>query len=307
MPTSTYFDQQHANQAAVRRVLLVTLGVHLAISALKLIFGYHANVVSLQADGFHSLFDALSNVIGLVALGLALQPPDPEHPYGHQKLEVAASLAIGIMILLGLLEVGRGVWGAAVGDSAPEITAVTFAVVVVAIASSFFISWYEKRAGKRYNSMILESDAAHTLSDALAGLAVLLGMILVVAGFPAGDIFAALAVMLFIGMTAYRVLRTGMDVIVDASLLDARLICDVAEEVDEVMSCHYVRSRGMPGRVHLDLHITLAPEMTLSRAGEIMLQVKARLHERFPELEDVLIQMEPHKPVHYEDVPENLL
>ncbi len=291
----------------MRRVLLVTLGVHLLISALKLGFGYHANIVSLQADGFHTLFDALSNIIGLVALGLALQPPDPEHPYGHQKLEVAASLSIGIMILLGLLEVGRGVWRAAVGETEPIISAAAFAVIGVAIASSFLISWYERRAGEKYNSMILKSDADHTLSDGLAGLAVLGGMILIAVGFPAGDIFAALAVMIFIGMTAYRVLRTGMDVVVDASLLDAETICQIAEEVDEVLSCHYVRSRGMPGSVHLDLHITLAPEMRLSEAGEVMLEIKALLRERFPEIEDVLIQIEPHKPVHYEDVPDNLV
>ena len=307
MPTNTHLDQKNASHDAVRRVLVLTLCVHLLISFLKLGFGYHANIVSLQADGFHTLFDALSNVIGLVALGLALQPPDPEHPYGHQKLEVAASLAIGIMILLGLLEVGRGVWRAALGETEPMITLAAYAVILVAIASSFFISWYERHAGEKYNSMILKADAEHTFSDALAGLAVLVGMGLVTAGIPSGDVFAALAVMLFIGMTAYRVLRTGMDVIVDAALLDAETICEVAQEVDEVLSCHYVRSRGMPGRVHLDLHITLAPEMQLSQAGAVMLRVKERLREHFPEIEDILIQIEPHKPIHLEDVPENLV
>lgn len=307
MPTDIRIDQQNAHHEAVRRVLLVTLSVHLLVSTLKLGFGYYANIVSLQADGFHSLFDALSNIIGLVALGLAMQPPDPEHPYGHQKLEVAASLAIGIMILLGLLEVGRGVLRAAVGDTVPQISFRAYAVVVVAIAASLFISWYERKAAAKYNSMLLESDADHTLSDALAGIAVLVGMGLVSYGIPAGDVFAALAVMAFIGMTAYRVLRNGMDVVVDASLLEAGDICEVVEQLQEVKSCHYVRSRGMPGSVHLDLHITLSPEMRLSEAGTVMLDVKDRLHDEFPELEDILIQIEPHKPVHYEDVPENLV
>ena len=291
---------------AVRRVLIVTLLIHIAISGLKLAFGYHANIVSLQADGFHSLFDALSNIIGLVALGLAMQPPDPEHPYGHQKIEVAASLTIGIMILLGLIEVGRAVLSAAVGDTVPSIGVAAYAVVLVTIAASLTISIYERRAAKRHNSMILESDADHTLSDALAGFAVLIGMALVSLGIPAGDIFAALAVMLFIGMTAYRVLRSGLDVVVDASLLDADAVCRVTESIDAVRSCHYVRNRGMPGRVHLDLHITLDPNMRLDEAGQILLQVKARLHDHFTDLDDVLIQIEPHKPIHYQDVPENL-
>lgn len=307
MPCESSSPPCGGSHRAVRRVLVVTLTVHLSVSLLKLGYGYWANIVSLQADGFHSLFDALSNVIGLVALGLALQPPDPEHPYGHQKLEVAASIAIGVMILLGLLEVGRGVWSAAVGAAEPRVTFAAYALMGVAILASLLISWYERRAADRYDSMILASDADHTLSDALAGLAVLGGMALVSFGFPVGDVVAALAVMCFIGMAAYRVLRKAMDVVVDAAYLDARTVCELVEELDEVRSCHYVRSRGMPGNVHLDLHVTLAPEMTLSTAGDVMLQIKDRLHDRFSELEDVLIQIEPHKPVHYDDVPENLV
>ena len=94
--------------AAVQRVLWITLGLNLLVAFAKIFFGYRADIVSLQADGFHSIFDGASNVIGLVALGLAAKPPDPEHPYGHRKIEVAASFSIGLMVLLGLLEVGRG-------------------------------------------------------------------------------------------------------------------------------------------------------------------------------------------------------
>lgn len=292
---------------AVRRVLLFTLAANVLVSLLKLGYGYWANIVSLQADGFHSLFDALSNVIGLVALGLAMQPPDPEHPYGHQKLEVAASLVIGVMILLGLLEVGRGVWSAAVEGVAPNVGPAGYGVVGLTIASSLFVSFYERSAAKKYDSMILASDADHTLTDALAGLSVLGGMALVSFGIPAGDILAALAVMGFIGMAAYRVLRKAIDVVVDAALLDAEVVCDLVESIEEVDSCHYVRSRGMPDNVHLDLHVTMSPDMKLSEAGDVLLRIRDLLHEHFAELEDVLIQIEPHEPVHYDDVPEKLV
>ncbi|TXD38448.1 cation transporter [Lujinxingia vulgaris] len=307
MCASTPEVSRSSNHRAVRRVLIFTLAANLLVAMGKLAWGYHASIVSMQADGFHSFFDALSNVIGLIALGMATRPPDREHPYGHQKLEVAASMAIGMMILLGLLEVGRGVWAAATGAAEPQVGPAAFGVIGVAIATSFLISWYEKRAAKRYDSMILASDAAHTFSDALAGIAVLIGLVLVQAGVPSGDIFAALAVMLFIGMTAYRVLRDGMVVLVDAALLDADAIREVVGAHPEVRSCHYVRSRGMPGAVHLDLHVTVDPDMRMEEAGEVLLQLKDRLHERFHELEDVLIQLEPHHPVHYEDVPENLV
>lgn len=298
---------QLSNQIAVRRVLWITLGLNVLVAVIKLIYGYYANIVSLQADGFHTVFDALSNVIGLVALSLAMRPPDPEHPYGHQKFEVAASLVIGFFIVLGFLEVARGVWNAAAGDSSPTITPASYGIVIFTIAVSLIISWYERRAGKRLNSMILISDAAHTFSDALAGVAVLVGILLVDLGMPAGDILAALAVMIFIGSTAFRVLRDGIAVVLDASLLDATNVRNIVQRVPEVLSCHYVRSRGMPGHVHLDLHITLDPNMRLKQAGDILLLVKQNLRQHFPELDDILIQIEPHHPIHYEDVPDQLL
>ena len=307
MTNAIEWRQSKERHGAVRRVLVITLCVHLMVAALKLAFGYWSNIVSLQADGFHTLFDALSNIIGLIALGMALQPPDPEHPYGHHKLEVVASLAIGVMILLGLMEIGRGVWSSILKGTDPQITIWAFGVAIFATCSSATISLYERRAARKHDSMILEADANHTLSDALGGAAVIAGMLLYVGGWAWGDVAAATVVMGIILWTALRVLKEGLNVLIDASLLDADTIRRVVEEIEAVRSCHYVRSRGLPGRVHLDLHLTLDPQMRLSEAGEVLLEVKAHLRESFPELEDILIQIEPHNPVHYQDVPANLV
>ncbi len=214
-PTDEEFGQ---TAPQVRRVLWITFFLNLAVAAAKLIYGYMTDIVSLQADGFHSIFDGMANVIGLVAMGLAMKPPDPEHPYGHRKIEVAASLVIGLMVTLGFLEVGRGVWDAATSDVAPKVTAASYVVVLVTLSVSLGVSFYERRAGERLNSMILKADSAHTFTDSIAGVSVLLGMYLVDIGIVVGDVLAALAVMFFIGMTAYRVLREGIDVLVDTLL-----------------------------------------------------------------------------------------
>ena len=307
MLTEQQISRQVVNRDGVRRVLIMTLAAHVLISAAKLITGYHGDIVSLQADGLHSLFDALSNVIGLFALGIALRPPDPEHPYGHRKVEVVASLAIGVMLLLALLEIGRGILAAAMGDQPPRVGAVALTVQTIAILASLGISIFERRRARRYQSQLLAADSQHTLSDALSGVAVIVGMILVTVGVPAGDILAAMVVMVFIGVASYRVMKTAMDVMVDAALLDATEVCALADTMDPIKSCHYVRSRGMRGSVHLDLHITMDPSTDLAQAGKIMLEFKAKLRERFPEIVDIIIQVEPHHPAHYEDVPEKLL
>lgn len=299
--------QTSGEAGRVRLVLWVTLFLNVAVAATQVGYGYWANIISLQADGFHTVFDALSNVIGLVALGIARQPPDMEHPYGHQKLEVAASIVIGLFVLLGFMEVARAIWNAAGTETTPAITPAAYGIVVATILVNLGVASLEHWAGKRYDSMILQSDAAHTASDALASGSVLAGMYFVEIGIPVGDVVAALAVMMFIGMTAYRVLRHGLEVIVDSSHLDPHGVCEVVEEMEPVRSCHYVRSRGMPGHIHLDLHLSLDPDTRLSEAGEILFDVKERLREQFPDIEDIIVQLEPHEEEHVEDVPDKLV
>lgn len=298
---------REARGRAVRKVLWITLALNLAVAGSKLGYGYFSGLVSLQAEGFHSAFDALSNIIGLVALGIARKPADPEHPYGHRKLEAAASLVIGLMVLLGMLEVGRAIYGALVAGITPEVTGAAYAVLIVTIVVNLGVSFYERREGNRLNSMILKSDAAHTLTDSIAALGVLIGLAMVDRGFPQADIVAASIVMVFIGATAIRVLRSGLDVIVDTAHLDARAVRDLVEQMEDVRSCHYVRSRGMPGHVHLEFHMSLDSDISLARAGEVMLAAKERVLSAYPEVEDVLIQMEPHDSHYVEDVPENLV
>lgn len=296
-----------ARNLAVRRVLWLTLSLNLMVAGSKLGYGYFSGLVSLQAEGFHSAFDALSNIIGLVALGVARKPADKEHPYGHRKLEAAASLVIGLMVLLGMLEVGRAIYQALVAGVTPDVQPAAYGILIVTILVNLGISFYERREGDRLNSMILKSDAAHTMTDSVAALAVLIGLIAVDRGFPQADIVAASLVMVFIGSTALRVLRDGLDVIVDTAHLDANAVRDLVETMDEVRSCHYVRSRGMPGHVHLEFHMSLDADLSLSRAGELMLEAKALVLNAYPEVEDVLIQLEPHARDYVEDVPENLV
>lgn len=292
---------------AIRRVLIVTLVLNLLVAVSKYVVGFSYDIVSLQADAFHSAFDALSNVIGLVALGIATRPPDPEHPYGHRKFEVAASLVIGMMVVLGLIEVGQGVYASMTENVRPQIEPFAYAVVVGTILINLGISWWERREGRKHDSMILVSDAAHTASDSLAALAVLVGITLVDLGYEFGDVLASLVVMVFIGMTAYRVLREGLDVVLDTAPLDARAVRAIVESHDDVRSCHYVRSRGMPGSVHLEFHLSLDPQLTLAAAGEIMVTVKEMVRAKLPEVKDIVVQLEPHVPEHIEDVPDRLI
>ena len=89
----------------VSTVLLRVFFLNLAVAAAKIALGLSTGAVSVLSDGFHSLTDTASNVVGLVGVRVASQPPDANHPYGHRKFETIASVGIMVFLLLVLLEV----------------------------------------------------------------------------------------------------------------------------------------------------------------------------------------------------------
>jgi cation diffusion facilitator family transporter len=284
--------------ARVRRVLWGTLGLNLLVAAMKIAAGTYSGSTALLADGFHSVFDGVSNVVGLFAVGVAAQPPDQDHPYGHHKIEVAASLVIGVMVLLAMIEIGRQALAAFGAGEVPRVDVWALGAASLSLVISAVISRWEGRVGDELDSPILLADAGHTASDALATTSVLAGLGLVWIGVPAGDLIATVVVLFFVGVAVWRIFERVVEVLVDVSRIDPEEVRAIADEIAGIISCHEIRSRGMSGHIQLDLHVTFAPETTLSEAGDRMLLLKERLHERFPRVQDIVVQLEPHLPEH---------
>src|SRR6476659_3907036 len=89
----------------VSTVLWRVLFANLAVADAKIALGYYSGAVSILSDGFHSLTDSASNVVGLVGVSFARRPPDANHPYGHRKYETMASVGIMIFLIIVLVEV----------------------------------------------------------------------------------------------------------------------------------------------------------------------------------------------------------
>ena len=80
--------------AAIRRVLWITLFCNIFVSGAKVAYGYYSHSVSIAADGFHSMFDGVSNIVGFIGIYFASHPPDEDHPYGHRKIETIFTISL---------------------------------------------------------------------------------------------------------------------------------------------------------------------------------------------------------------------
>ncbi len=288
-------------QRAVRRTILVIFVLNLAVAVAKGWYGLWAGSLVVTVDAFHSLLDATSNVVGWVALRMAAEPPDPEHPYGHSKFETLAATCVGIFIAVGVFEFGKEAITALVSGREPPVSsALGFVVVGGTWLVNMFVAAYEGRRGKELNSPFLSADAAHTASDVLVTGGVLAALAGVALGYTWLDPAVSLVVLVVIAWVAWTIIRKNSKVLVDRSQLDAAEVGRIAREHPAVADVHRVRSRGDEQTVQLDLHLLLDGSLSLRQAHAIAHDVEAALRAAFPRVNDVTIHMEPDDDGHEE-------
>ena len=279
--------------AAVSRVLVRVLVLNLVVAGAKLVFGYATGAVSIISDGFHSLTDSASNIFGLIGTRASGKPPDDDHPYGHRKYETLAAAGIFVFLLLAVVEVVRAALGRFATGTAPDVTAMSFGVMIATLVINVLVVRYESGEGRRLNSELLLADAMHTRSDVLTSCAVLTSLGAVKLGFPILDPIAGLIIAAFIARTGLLIARDTSHVLSDRVVLSEEEIRAVVMSVPEAVGCHHIRSRGPADHVFLDLHVWFPGTTSLHEAHRLSHVVKDRLLERFPHLKDAIIHIEP--------------
>lgn len=283
---------------AVRKVLWITLGLNLLVAGLKLAYGYYTQTLSMMADGFHSLLDGSSNIVGLIALAFASKPPDQGHPYGHHKIEALAAMFISGMLFWACYEILTQALSRLGSHVAPEVTVYSFIIMVATMAINYAVSRYEFKKGREYSSQILTADSAHTASDVWASLSVIVALIGMKFNIPYIDLIAAGLISLLVGYSGYKIILESLDTLLDHSLLDPVQVEAIAKSIPGVSRCHHIRTRGHHTAVYMDLNIHVDPQLPLEQAHELTHQVIKKIKEEMPEVVDVVVHTEPATPHH---------
>ena len=279
--------------AQVVRVLYRVLFLNLSVAIVKIALGYTTGAVSILSDGFHSLTDSASNVVALVGVSIARRPPDENHPYGHRKYETMASLGILVFLVIVMVEVLRAAVGRLLDGSTPRVFPEGIALMTVTLVINIIVVSYEQRAGRRLHSEVLLADAKHTRSDVLTSGAVLGALIGVWLGYPILDPLVALLVTGFIGHAGWSIAQEASRILSDEIVIEEDDVRTVVQSVPDVLGCEKIRTRGSADHAFLDLHLWLDGAMSLQAAHATSHVVKDRLMQRFPELADVVIHIEP--------------
>lgn len=279
---------------AVSAVLLRVLFLNLAVAVAKIAFGYTSGAISILSDGFHSLTDAGSNLVGLVGVQAARRPPDEDHPYGHRKYETVAAAAVTAFLLLVVLEILRNAFNHLTGRiEPPAITAAGFIVMAATVVINLVVFRYESREARRLNSEVLLADAMQTRSDVWTSLAVIAALAGARLGWPILDPLAAIVVSVFIGYAGVQIAATTTRILSDRIVISETDLEGVVMSVPGVIGCHQIRTRGSADHVFLDLHVWMPADMALTDAHALSHVVKDRLMSKYPQIADAIIHIEP--------------
>ena len=256
----------------VKNILLFILVANLVVAFLKLIVGGYINSSSVLADGFHSLSDSASNIVGIVGISIAARPRDKKHPYGHTKFEMLSSLFIGIMMVFIALKImGEAVLNIKNPESL-NMTNVSIVILVITLIINIIVSKYEYSVGKKTNSYILISDSLHTKSDVYVSIGVLVTL-----------------------HGAYEIFKSTIKILVDGAIIEENVIREIVVEFKEIKDIKNIRSRGSENDIHIDMDIMVEPDMTVEKSHELSHSIENTMRAKINQNIQVATHIEPFK------------
>jgi cation diffusion facilitator family transporter len=279
-----------------RRTTLVSLAAASLLVALKLGVGLATGSLGLISTGIESSGDVIAALLTFFAVRLGGRPADPEHPYGHRRAENLGALGEAAILLAGGVFVAvEAIGHLARGASPPEIHWYQFAVIAVALVLDVSRTFVSLRASRRFASAALRSNAFHFAGDMAGSLVVLVGLLLVRAGFDQGDSAAALLVAAIICAAAARLISENANVLMDRTPEEARAAAERAiAGLGADIELSRLRLRESAGRYFADVVVTVPPGQAVVEGHESANMIERAVESALPG-SDVVVHVEPRR------------
>lgn len=281
--------------AAARKSTWVSIFINLLLTVLQVVAGYFGRSQSLMADGLHSLSDLLADVLVLFANRHGNQQADEKHPYGHARIETAATLILGVA--LAALGVGLLI-SAGIRLQHPEnvqaVHPLTFWVALVALAAKEGMFRYMLAVAKRVRSQMLIANAWHARSDAASSLVVLIGIGGNLLGYTFLDLVAAGVVGVIIAHMGGKFALEALAELIDTGLSEEEVagIRETLLATPGVRDLHELRTRKMADNALVDAHIVVDPKISVSEGHFIAETARQAVLKRHHVM-DVMVHIDP--------------
>jgi len=267
---------------AVRRMAYLSIATSLATIALKFGAYFLTGSVSLWSDALESLVNLAAALVALGALAVAEQPADDGHAYGHDKAEYFSSGVEGALILVAAVSI---IWAAAhrLVDPQPlERLGPGIIVAFVAGALNFTTARIMLRVAHQHDSIVIEADARHLLTDVWTSVGIIAGLAVVIAlpQWAILDPLMAIAVGAHIIVTGVGLLRRSADGLMDAALPPGeveRVVALIGAALPDGASFHALRTRKAGAQRFIELHLLVPGTTTVAESHQLCDRIEASL------------------------------
>ncbi|GAB4126226.1 MAG: cation diffusion facilitator family transporter [Sideroxydans sp.] len=290
------FEPAHPERySAARKSTWVSILVNLILTVVQVLGGFFGRSQSLMADGLHSLADLLSDILVLFANRHGNKHADANHPYGHARIETAASLILGAS--LAALGIGLMI-GAGLRLQHPEqiqpVHPFTLWVALLALVAKEGMFRYMLAVAKRVRSQMLVANAWHARSDAASSLVVVVGIVGNLLGYTFLDLVAAGVVGVMIAWMGIQFARDALMELVDTGLdeEEVRAIRNTLKAVPGVSGLHELRTRKMADNALVDAHIMVDPRVSVSEGHYIAESARSAVLKHHHVM-DVMVHIDP--------------
>ncbi len=283
----------------VVRVTLLGMIINLILAGIKYALGVLGGSSALVADAIHSLSDLVSDMAIIIGVKYWTMPADDHHQHGHKKVELLASLFIGLLLFF----VGLGIVYDSIVDiktatkAPPKVITLVAALLSIVLKEGLF-RWTLFKA-KKIKSSALIANAWHHRSDAISSIPVAIS-ILVATFFTSWsfvDLIGAVFVAAFILQASYKIIKEALESLLDAAAPEETLkaIEGVTQSVPQVKGIHSLRTRYLgSSSISVDFHLEVDPDMKVKDADVIAHEVEEKLIAKVEEVVDVVVHVDPH-------------
>jgi cation diffusion facilitator family transporter len=293
---SAAFEPAHPVRfAAARKSTWISIFINLLLTVMQMLAGFFGKSQSLMADGLHSLADLLSDVLVLFANRHGNKHADANHPYGHARIETAASLILGAS--LAALGIGLLIAAGMRLQHPEQVQAVhpfTLWISIIALAAKEGMFRYMLSVAQRVRSQMLVANAWHARSDAASSLVVTVGIVGNLLGYTFLDLIAAAVVGVMIAYMGIQFARDALLELVDTGLdeEEVRAIRNTLKSTPGVMGLHELRTRKMADNALVDAHIMVDPRISVSE-GHFIAEAARIAVLKHHHVMDVMVHIDP--------------
>jgi cation diffusion facilitator family transporter len=292
---------------SLRRYMYLSIAAAILTISLKGLAYYLTGSVGLLSDALESVVNLAAALLALLLLTIAERPPDEEHAYGHTKAEYFSSAAEGALILLAAYSIVATAIQRILEPQPLENIGVGLVISVAASAINFGVARVLMQAGRRYNSITLEADAQHLMTDVWTSAGVVIGVIAVaLSGWLILDPLVALAVAANIVWSGVQLMRRSA-----LGLLDSAIPQEERQQVAEILNryapqgvqYHSLRTRQAGQRRFISVHVLVPGKWTVQRGHNLLEQIEREVRNALPGPTTILTHLEPvEDPVSMEDI-----